>query len=646
MTEKVKKRIQALKKRLAQLGDAQTTERVDVMTELAWETTFLESMPTLEMSLEAYALSEKLSYEHGIASSSRNLGLVYCNLSDYNSALRYAYAALNHFELIGDKIELSSALTIIGITYWNLGNFDLALDYLHKAERELLGSEYEYRLPWVLTTLGGVYRDLGDLEKSLSYHQKSLELFKNYDIPLGVARALSGIGNVYEGLGDHEKALQHHGESLKIFRHISNPQGEARALNDMGVVHQALDQLDEALSYHQSSLRIREKLANRNAEITSLLNIGRTYNQKRAPAKALEALSKALKCAEEIDVRPKLYQIHHALADAFELQGDLRSALKHLKCYQQIKEEVFSDEAKTRLKNLQIHFEVEKTEKEAEIHRLKNLELKKALDDLEKVNRELRETQSHLVQSERMALLGQLTAGIAHELNNPIGAIKSSADILLRSIARIQQLVEGSASAKELAENARFQKAVEVLELNSKILLAASERIASIVGSLKNFARLDEADFKMADIHQGLESTLTLIQHEFKKGVAIHKQFGKVSPIYCYPNQLNQVFMTLLRNAAQAIEKQGRITIQTGAENGNVFIRIRDTGRGIPPEIRASLFQLNFITKSSRVGLGMGLHNAYNIIQRHRGQIEFESEVGKGTEFRITLPTNAALFEK
>ncbi|HEX9653968.1 MAG TPA: HAMP domain-containing sensor histidine kinase, partial [bacterium] len=247
---------------------------------------------------------------------------------------------------------------------------------------------------------------------------------------------------------------------------------------------------------------------------------------------------------------------------------------------------------------------------------------------------------AHLVQSERMALLGQLTAGIAHEINSPIGVIKSSADILLRSISKMYQPVEESANIDELAGGKGFRRTVEILELNSRTLLIAADRIASIVNSLKNFARLDEADFKMADIHEGLESTLTLIQHELKGGIDIKKDYGAVAPIYCYPNQLNQVFMTLLRNAAQAIESEGRITIKTGANNGEVFIRIADTGRGIPPEIRNSLFQLNFTNKSSRVGLGMGLHNAYNIIQRHQGSIQVESEIGKGTEFLITIPAH------
>lgn len=639
MNEKVKNRIEELEKQLAKIGGVQTIAKVDVLAELAWEKGFLNMHSALEMSLEGYALAEKLAYDYGIALCARNLGLAYCNQSDYNLALRYAYDALNRFELLGNQVEQSNTLTIIGLIYWNLGNFDLALDYLHKGERLALGTENDFRLPWIYTTLGGVYKDLGDFEKALMYQNKSLELFKRNDTPLGVARALSGLGTVYQALGEYERALQHHEESLRIFQEVANPSGESRALSDLGVVYQHLNKLQQALSFHEKSLGIRKKLGNRNAEITSLLNIGRTYNQKREPAKALAVLNQALKCAEEIDARPKLYQIHQALSETYELLDELASALEHLKLYHQIKEDVFSDEANTRLKNLQIQFEVEKSEKEAEIHRLKNIELKKALSDLEEANRELRETQAQLLQSERMAVLGRLTAGITHEINNPIGAIKSAADILARSIVRIHQLAEASACVDDLTDDKGFHKIVHILEQNSKTLLTASDRIASIVGSLKNFARLDEAEFKKADIHEGLESTLTLIQHELKSGITIQKEYGDVSPIYCYPNQLNQVFMTLLRNAAQAIEKEGVISIKTGTKNGNVFVRIADTGRGMSPEVKKALFELNFTTKKSRVGLGMELHSAYNIIQRHQGSIQVESEVGKGTEFLITLPS-------
>ena len=245
------------------------------------------------------------------------------------------------------------------------------------------------------------------------------------------------------------------------------------------------------------------------------------------------------------------------------------------------------------------------------------------------------------MQTEKMAALGQITAGIAHEINNPIGAVKSSADVSIRGLKKIKQVLEQSESIQDVLNNNSYQKALDILETNSEVTLSAVERIASIVNSLKNFARLDEAEYKKADLHEGIESTLTLIQHEIGKNIKIEKDFGKIPAMNHFPNQLNQVFMTLLRNAIQAIGKKGAISIKTQINGKNAIIKIADTGRGMPPEIRDSLFELGFTTKRSRVGVGMGLYTASNIVQKHKGTIEVTSEVGKGTEFVIKLPLNS-----
>ena len=149
---------------------------------------------------------------------------------------------------------------------------------------------------------------------------------------------------------------------------------------------------------------------------------------------------------------------------------------------------------------------------------------------------------------------------------------------------------------------------------------------------------MDENEFQKANIHEGIESTLTLIRSEIKEEIGVVKEFGDIPNIYCYPGELNQVFMTLLTNAVQAIENEGTVAIKTYADDTNVYFEISDTGSGIPSEQLETLFDLSFITKKSRVGVGMGLSNAYSIIQKHNGEIKVESGVGKGTEFVITLP--------
>lgn len=272
--------------------------------------------------------------------------------------------------------------------------------------------------------------------------------------------------------------------------------------------------------------------------------------------------------------------------------------------------------------------------------RVRNIETQRRSLEIQvaEQTKEIRDTQAQLVQSEKMAALGKLTAGIAHEMNTPIGAIRSTMDVLSRSSAKLEQIVENSETLAEVKNSSGYQKSLKILKENSQVSQTASDRIAKIVSSLRNFTRLDESEFQRADLDEGIESTLTLIQHEIRDGIAVVKEFTGIPEINCYPSELNQVFMTLLTNAAQAIESEGTITIRTHADERNVYVSISDTGKGIPPEQLGALFEFSFTTIGSRVGVGLGLPNAYNIVRKHNGEIEVESEVGKGTEFTITLP--------
>jgi signal transduction histidine kinase len=246
------------------------------------------------------------------------------------------------------------------------------------------------------------------------------------------------------------------------------------------------------------------------------------------------------------------------------------------------------------------------------------------------------EAKTQLVQSERMASLGLLIAGLAHEINTPLGAIYSNNDTIARSIEKIRLLAtdqEMSAEEKAQAET----RLVDIIQDVCKNTSTASERLMSLVGSLKNFARLDEADLKRADIHQGLESTLTLVQHEFKNRIQVEKQYGNIPLVECHPNAINQVFMNLLVNASQAIPDRGTITIKTSKKGEFVRIAISDTGVGIPEENLSKVFDPGFTTKGVGIGTGLGLSICYKIIQEHHGRIEVESS-DRGTTFTVVLP--------
>jgi two-component system, NtrC family, sensor kinase len=238
-----------------------------------------------------------------------------------------------------------------------------------------------------------------------------------------------------------------------------------------------------------------------------------------------------------------------------------------------------------------------------------------------------------LIQSEKMAALGLLVAGVAHEINTPMGAIHSNNDIMNRAVVKIREHL-GSDPDREVV---RMLDILTDVSRNNEI---ATERIMDIVRRLKNFARLDEAERKRVDIHEGIESTLTLLRHQLKNRIRIVREFGDLPEIECFPNQLNQVFMNIIVNAAQAIPDRGEIRVKTWQDDEAVKISISDTGIGIPREHLLKIFDPGFTTKGVGLGTGLGLSICYKIIQDHHGTIEADSS-DQGTTFTISLPQAA-----
>ena len=268
--------------------------------------------------------------------------------------------------------------------------------------------------------------------------------------------------------------------------------------------------------------------------------------------------------------------------------------------------------------------------------------IKIALNELAKTNRELRETQAQLVQSEKMASLGSLVAGIAHEINTPVGAMTSMHDTLMRAIEKLKEhLTSKNRGDKEGFENdKRLNKLFDVIDESNQVIKSGASRVGEIVRRLRSFARLDEAEIKKVDVHEGLDDTLTLVHHEIKHHIEIVKDYGEVPPMSVYPSRLNQVFLNLLNNARQAVKEKGTITIRTGVEDAQAIIAFSDDGVGIEPENLKKIFDPGFTTKGVGVGTGLGLSICYQIIQDHHGTIEAESTPGDGTTFTIRLPLN------
>ncbi|MDH3891637.1 MAG: HAMP domain-containing histidine kinase [candidate division Zixibacteria bacterium] len=277
-----------------------------------------------------------------------------------------------------------------------------------------------------------------------------------------------------------------------------------------------------------------------------------------------------------------------------------------------------------------------KVRRNLELISLQRDELEQARNELQKAMVDLVTAQTRLVQSEKMASLGMLVAGIAHEINNTLGAMASNNNTAYRAVGRLRQLLAGAeVDPKRMTD---LDKTFDVAEASSRNVGDGADSIAGIVKRLRSFARLDEAELQRVDVHDCLDETIGLLHGQLAQNIIVNREYGDLPRIACYPSQLNQVFLNLLANAKEAISGRGEITIQTAVRDGMGVITVSDTGEGIPPDRLDKVFDPGYTTKGVGVGTGLGLAICYQIMRDHQGDITVASEPGQGTTFTVSLP--------
>ncbi|MBT9612280.1 MAG: GAF domain-containing protein [Burkholderiales bacterium] len=287
------------------------------------------------------------------------------------------------------------------------------------------------------------------------------------------------------------------------------------------------------------------------------------------------------------------------------------------------------------IENMRLH-----TEQEMRIHHLHEM------------NSKLEDAQAQLVQSEKMASIGQLAAGVAHEINNPIGYVNSNLGALEKYLADVFKLVaayeQAEAHLSDTAVLASIQALKKKLDLpflrdDTAALMSESKegisRVKKIVQDLKDFSHADTGDeWQESTLQQGLDSTLNIVWNELKYKCEVKKEYAQIPDIECLPSQLNQVFMNMMVNAGHAMEEKGVLILRTGREDEMVWVEVADNGKGMPPEIVQRIFDPFFTTKPVGTGTGLGLSLSLGIIKKHNGRIEVNSVLGTGTTFRVWLP--------
>jgi len=296
---------------------------------------------------------------------------------------------------------------------------------------------------------------------------------------------------------------------------------------------------------------------------------------------------------------------------------------------------------------------------EEEIRTLREELVSKAIDtqkqkrELELTLENLRLAQSQLIQSEKMASVGVLTAGIAHELNNPINFMSGNVHPLQQDMDEVFALLEKYeqtivkndlgvyfAELDELKEKMDLSYLIQEIHSLLKGIEEGANRSSEIIKGLRSFSRLDDEACQIYDIHEGIDSSMVLLQNKIiDKKISVRKDYGDFEGVECFPSKLNQVIMNILTNSLQAMEaEKGELFIQTVSSGIGIKIIIKDNGRGMPPEVKEHIFDPFFTTKEVGKGMGLGLSISYGIIEKHNGNIDVISEPGKGTEFIISLP--------
>jgi len=270
--------------------------------------------------------------------------------------------------------------------------------------------------------------------------------------------------------------------------------------------------------------------------------------------------------------------------------------------------------------------------------------VQKARVEQRRLLEKVQQAQRHLVQSEKLAGIGQLAAGVAHEINNPMGYVSSNLRTLAGYVQDLLRIIDAVDVAKDLSEIRNLKRTLDYGFVRGDLedLIAESEegveRVKSIITALQDFSRTDTGKFSLADLHRGIDTTVNVAANELKYKAEVVKEYGEIPEVECNISRINQVVLNLLMNAAQAMPERGMITIRTGRAQSEVWFEVEDTGCGMRSDELDKIFEPFFTTKPVGDGTGLGLALSYSIVRQHHGRIEVKSEVGKGTCFRVSLP--------
>jgi len=569
------------------------------------------------------------AYKRGLAESLRNLGALHTQVGEYEEALRVLLEALTLYEQVEDRRDRITTYAQIGGVYLYLSSFVNALQYTLKGlelarmaeERELEGA--------LLNNLATIYILRQEHNRALPYLLKTLQIAESAGDLRTQAEALDNICNVYCRLESPVEALAAGEKSLTLYRQLGEKQGEAEVLNTLGTVYQAQREYAHALESYNGALKLSRAIALRYETIGALLHIASVNAEQNHTADALATLNHALSLAEEIGAKGRLVEVHQALSTVYNHSGQFQKALYHYESFHQIKEQVFNDEAETRLKNLEVVYQVEAARREAEIEQLKNVALKQEIHERYQTQQALVAANQQLQREieEREQLICDLNAFahmVAHDLKTP-----------LQSLAILTHMLEATLK--------KFENADTAVDLTGQIR-QTGQKANTIIMELLTLASLRSQEIEPAP----LKMQAVINEAVKRDGFLIEQTNGRIELPESWPAALGhgpwveEVWVNLISNALRYGGKPP--LVQVGGEElpgGMARFWIRDNGDDIQPEDQAKLFKdFTRLNGSRSSGHGLGLAIVRRIVEKLGGQVGVISSglPGEGCEFWFTLP--------
>lgn len=604
------------------------------------------------------------------------------------------FRSIDAFRSAGDSLGVALACDKIGYSFREQGRMDQSLKYHLKGLQ--LREDFQgapIKIAYSNASVGGVYFVLKDYDTALRYFDKAFAIRQAEGDTLGIGLSLKGIGRLHRLQKRYDEGLDCLLRALEIFQAVEGMGHIIDTYEELGYLYRSIDLPEQAKAAFLKGLEVGKQFSSIGKMARLYLELGLLYKKENQLQLATENLQASLANSLQSQSLANTIRAYEELSLIAEERGDYEQAHQLYKAYTNAKDSLYSKDYNQQLAEIKTAYETEQKEQEIEnlkqekawrlrerrvfiagviilfllavalvgAFRQRNLAYGRTLAEKEKTQsllqekeqllRDLKSAQGHLVQSEKMASLGQLTAGIAHEINNPINfmasnvhALKLDFDDLKKLLAKVKALSNHPAEPELIDDIVALNNQLDINYLEEEIsqLIEGIERGASrtqnIVVGLRTFSRRSGEEFAPADLHRGLDATLTILNNKVSPNAKIIRDYGRIPLVACQFDRINQVFMNILNNAIDAIGKTGTIKIKTWTDQQYVFVSIADDGPGMSTETIERIFEPFFTTKEVGKGTGLGLSISYGIIQQHGGLITVESELGKGARFTIQIP--------